>query len=232
MLAADFLHLDRCVDVVNRSGDIFHLDIMDGTFVPNISFGFPVIEAIAREARRPMDAHLMVVEPWKWIEKVASIGARMMSVHLEAVKDMSAYAGYHGVSLSGDKTVETLEAIQAAGMKAGLVINPDIPVNELFPFLGKADFVLLMSVYAGFGGQKFIEETYERVRQVKAECVRQGRAPVFTGDSWSGCAVEVDGGVSPSNASALSQAGADILVAGSAVFKSEDPVATVAAMKA
>ena len=165
MLAADFLHLSRCVDVVNRSGDIFHLDIMDGTFVPNISFGFPVIEAIAREARRPMDAHLMVVEPWKWVERVAG----MMSVHLEAVKDMSAYAGYHGVNLSEDKTVETLEAIQAAGMKAGLVINPDIPAEMLFPYLKHADFVLLMSVYAGFGGQKFIEETYDRIQAVKSE---------------------------------------------------------------
>lgn len=232
MLAADFLHLSRCVDVVNRSGDIFHLDIMDGTFVPNISFGFPVIEAIASEARRPMDAHLMVVEPWKWVERVAGIGARMMSVHLEAVKDMSAYAGYHGVNLSEDKTVETLKAIQAAGMKAGLVINPDIPAEMLFPYLKHADFVLLMSVYAGFGGQKFIEETYDRIQAVKSECKRQGRAPVFDGDTWTGCAIEVDGGVSPSNASCLAQAGADILVAGSAVFRSEDPVATVAAMKA
>ena len=206
ILAADFLHLAKDVETVNAHADIFHLDIMDGTFVPNISFGFPVVEAIAREARKPMDVHLMIVHPEKYVERFAKVGASMISFHYEAALDES------------DAVIELVHSFD---VKAGIVINPDCPVEKIFPFLGKVDYVLLMSVFAGFGGQKFIEDTYGRVRAVKAELERIG----------SPALIEVDGGVSPKNAGRLAKAGVDILVAGSAVFKSEDPAAAVAALR-
>ena len=205
MLAADFLHLEKDIETVNRYADIFHLDVMDGAFVPNISFGFPVIEAIASKAEKPMDVHLMIIEPEKYVDRFAALGAEMISFHLNASKDPAAL----------------LKHIRSLGVKAGLVINPDIPVEELFPFLQDADYVLLMSVFAGFGGQKFIEATYDRIRTLKAEIGRQGLD----------IKIEVDGGVSASNAAALAKAGAEIFVAGSAVFKSEDPAAVIAAMR-
>ena len=205
MLAADFLHLEKDVETVNKYADIFHLDVMDGVFVPNISFGFPVIEAIAKKAEKPLDVHLMIVEPEKYVERFAKAGASMISFHLNATSDPSA----------------VLRKIRSFGVKAGLVINPDIPVESLYPYLAEADFVLLMSVFAGFGGQKFIEETYDRVRTLKAEIERQGLS----------IDLEVDGGVSASNARALTEAGFNILVAGSAVFKAEDPAAVIAAMR-
>lgn len=205
MLAADFLHLEKDVETVNKYADIFHLDVMDGVFVPNISFGFPVIEAIAKKAEKPMDVHLMIVEPEKYVERFAKAGASMISFHLNATSDPSA----------------VLRKIRSFGVKAGLVINPDIPVESLYPYLAEADFVLLMSVFAGFGGQKFIEETYERVRTLKAEIERQGLDLIL----------EVDGGVSATNAKALADAGFNILVAGSAVFKAEDPAAVIASMR-
>ena len=206
ILAADFLHLSKDVETVNEHGDIFHLDIMDGTFVPNISFGFPVVEAIAREARRPMDVHLMIVHPEKYVERFAKAGASMISFHYEAALETSD---------------AVIDLIHAQGVKAGIVINPDCPVEKIFPYLGKVDYVLLMSVFAGFGGQKFIEDTYARVRAVKAERKRIG----------SRALIEVDGGVTPENAGRLAKAGVDILVAGSAVFKAEDPAAAVAALR-
>lgn len=205
MLAADFLHLEKDVETVNKYADIFHLDVMDGVFVPNISFGFPVIEAIAKKAEKPMDVHLMIVEPEKYVERFAKAGASMISFHLNATSDPSA----------------VLRKIRSFGVKAGLVINPDIPVESLYPYLAEADFILLMSVFAGFGGQKFIEETYDRVRTLKAEIERQGLDLML----------EVDGGVSAANARALTEAGFNILVAGSAVFKAEDPAAVIAAMR-
>ena len=205
MLAADFLHLEKDVETVNKYADIFHLDVMDGVFVPNISFGFPVIEAIAKKAEKPLDVHLMIVEPEKYVERFAKAGASMISFHLNATSDPSA----------------VLRKIRSFGVKAGLVINPDIPVESLYPYLAEADFILLMSVFAGFGGQKFIEETYDRVRTLKAEIKRQGLDLML----------EVDGGVSAANARALTEAGFDILVAGSAVFKAEDPAAVIAAMR-
>lgn len=206
MLAADFLHLEKDVELVNEYADIFHLDIMDGTFVPNISFGFPVVEAIAKKASRPLDAHLMIVHPEKYVERFAKAGAEYLSFHLNAV----------------DNPGQVLAQIRAAGLKPGIAINPDIPVDSLYPYLGQCDYVVLMSVFAGFGGQKFIEATYDRLVQLKAEIVRQG----------ANCLIQVDGGVSADNVSRLAALGADILVAGSAVFKAEDPAAVIAAMKA
>lgn len=205
MLAADFLHLEKDIETVNKYADIFHLDVMDGAFVPNISFGFPVIEAIASKAEKPMDVHLMIIEPEKYVDRFAALGAEMISFHLNASKDPAAL----------------LKHIRSLGVKAGLVINPDIPVEELFPYLQDADYVLLMSVFAGFGGQKFIEATYDRIRTLKAEIIRHGLD----------IKIEVDGGVSASNAAALAEAGAEIFVAGSAVFKAEDPAAVIAAMR-
>ena len=205
MLAADFLHLEKDVETVNQHADLFHLDVMDGVFVPNISFGFPIIEAIAKKAQKPMDVHLMIIEPENYVERFAKVGAHMISFHLNATKDPAA----------------VLKQIRSYGVKAGLVINPDLPVESLFPYLADADFILLMSVFAGFGGQKFIEDTYERVRTLKAEINRQGLD----------LPIQVDGGVSAANAAALVDAGATILVAGSAVFKAEDPAAVIAAMR-
>lgn len=205
ILSADFLHLEKDVETVNRYADILHFDVMDGVFVPNISFGFPVIEAVARKAEKPMDVHLMIVEPEKYAERFAKAGAAMISFHLNATSDPLAL----------------LRKIRSLGVKAGLVINPDIPVESLYPYLKEADFILLMSVFAGFGGQKFIEDTYGRIRTLRAEMQRQGHL----------IPIEVDGGVSASNAAALAEAGAEILVAGSAVFKAEDPAAVIAAMR-
>lgn len=207
ILAADFLHLIRNVVIVNRYADIFHLDIMDGVFVPNISFGFPVVEAIAQKAKKPMDVHLMIVHPEKYVERFAQVGASMISFHYEAAKENSG---------------AVIEQIQAQGVKAGIVINPDCPVEKIFPFLPKVDFVLIMSVFAGFGGQKFIPESLDRIRAVRAELDRIGRPEV---------PIEVDGGIGPQNAGEVIAAGASILVAGSAVFKSKNPQEVIAAMR-
>lgn len=205
MLAADFLHLEKDVELVNRYADIFHLDIMDGTFVPNISYGFPIVEAIARKAEKPLDAHLMIVHPEKYVDRFAKVGVDMLSFHLNAVEN----AG------------QVLAQIRAAGMKPGLAINPDIPVSRLFPYLDQCDYIVLMSVFAGFGGQKFIEATYDRLAAVKDEVRRQG----------VDCLIQVDGGVSAVNAAKLVENGADILVAGSAVFKAADPAEVISAMR-
>lgn len=205
MLAADFLHLHKDVEMVNEHADLFHLDIMDGVFVPNLSYGFPIVEAIAKIARKPLDTHLMIIEPEKYVERFVKAGSAMVSFHLNATKDPDA----------------VLAQIRSLGAKAGLVINPDLPVESLFPHLKNCDFVMLMSVFAGFGGQKFIEATYDRVRALKAEIDAQGLD----------IPIEVDGGVSASNAAQLVEAGAEILVAGSAVFKAENPSTVIAAMR-
>lgn len=206
MLAADFLHLEKDVEVVNEHADLFHLDIMDGVFVPNLSYGFPVVEAIAKIAKKPLDTHLMIIEPEKYVERFVKAGSAMVSFHVNATKDPD----------------KVLSQIKSLGAKAGLVINPDLPVESLFPYLKNCDFVMLMSVFAGFGGQKFIEDTYSRVEALKAEIQAQGL----------NIPIEVDGGVSAANAAALVKAGAEILVAGSAVFKAEDPAAVIAQMRA
>ena len=205
MLAADFLHLEKDVRIVNENADLFHLDIMDGVFVPNISYGFPVVEAIAGAADKPLDVHLMIVQPEKYVDRFARLGVSMLSFHLNAT----------------DKPAQTLLQIRESGIKAGLVINPDMPVESLYPYLHLCDYVILMSVYAGFGGQKFIEDTYDRIRTLKAEIVRMGLD----------VKIEVDGGVCPDNAPLLIEAGAEILVAGSAVFKAENPAEVINAMK-
>ena len=205
MLAADFLHLEKDVRMVNEYADLFHLDIMDGTFVPNISFGFPIVEAIASIAEKPLDVHLMIVNPENYVDRFAKVGANMLSFHLNATENPA----------------QVLTDIHQKDMKAGLVINPDIPVESLFPYLHQCDFVLLMSVFAGFGGQKFIESTYDRIRTLKAEIDRQG----LDGK------IEIDGGVCPDNAKKLIEAGAEILVAGSAVFKAENPAEVIAALR-
>ena len=205
MLSADFLHLEKDVEMVNANADLFHLDVMDGVFVPNISYGFPIVEAIAKKAVKPLDVHLMIVEPEKYVERFVEAGAAMVSFHLNATSDPDA----------------VLDMIRAKGAKAGLVINPDLPVSSLFPHLKNCDFVMLMSVFAGFGGQKFIEATYDRVKELKAELERQGLD----------IPIEVDGGVSASNAAQLVSCGAEILVAGSAVFKADDPAQVIEEMR-
>ena len=206
MLAADFLHLEKDVEMVNTHADIFHLDVMDGTFVPNISFGFPVIEAIASKAQKPLDVHLMIVNPWKYVERFAKAGASMISFHYEAALD---------------KSSETIDLIHSFGVKAGIVINPDCPVEKIFPYLDSVDFVLIMSVFAGFGGQKFIPDSLDRIKLLKKQLKSIGRE----------IDIEVDGGVDPTNAGALAAAGATILVAGSSVFKAPDPGKAIAEMK-
>lgn len=207
MLSADFLHLEKDVEMVNQYADLFHLDVMDGTFVPNISFGFPVVEAIASKAVKPLDVHLMIVHPEKYVERFAKVGAAMISFHYEAALEHSG---------------EVIDLIHAQGVKAGIVINPDCPVEKIFPYLDKVDFVLIMSVFAGFGGQKFIPESLDRIRTVRAELDRLGRPEV---------PIEVDGGIGPGNAADVIAAGASMLVAGSSVFKADDPAAAIQALR-
>lgn len=206
MLSADFLHLEKDVEMVNSHADLFHLDVMDGTFVPNISFGFPIVEAIGKKAAKPLDVHLMIVHPEKYVERFVKAGADMISFHYETALQ---------------QTDEVIDLIHSFNCKAGVAINPDCPVEKIFPFLDKLDFVLVMSVFAGFGGQKFIEDSLGRIASVKAELERLGRD----------IPIEVDGGISPDNASSVVKAGASILVAGSSVFKAADPAAAIAAMR-
>ena len=207
LLAADFLRLDKAVELVNNYADLFHMDVMDGTFVPNISFGFSVVDAVAPKATKPMDVHLMIVHPEKYVERFAKSGASLISFHYEAALPDSA---------------AVIDLIHQQGCKAGIAINLDCPVESIFPYLGSVDFVLIMSVFAGFGGQKFIPESLERIAKVRAELDRIGRADV---------PIEVDGGIGPGNSEDVKNAGASMLVAGSSVFKAADPAAAIASMR-
>ena len=189
LLAADFLHLADDVRFVNENADILHLDVMDGTFVPNISFGFPVIQAVAKEAVKPMDIHLMIVNPDRYLEGFAKTGAEMISFHLEACQD------------AGLDPSDLLQTLRGYDVKPGLAIDPDVPVEELFPYLEDADFVLIMSVFAGFGGQKFIYESLDRIVELRSEIKARGAEAL----------IEVDGGVGTGNAVSLREAGADVL---------------------
>ena len=207
MLSADFLNLQKDIEMVNNSeADWFHLDIMDGVFVPNISFGFPVLEAMKGMCKKPMDVHLMIVEPQKFIKEVADCGAYMMNVHYEACMHLH----------------RTVSAIKEAGMKAGVTLNPHTPVCLLEDIIQDLDMVLLMSVNPGYGGQKFIEHAVDKTRCLKEMIRRTGLETL----------IEIDGGVNLQTAPELLDAGADILVAGSFVFKSPDPLRTIHELKA
>lgn len=201
ILSGNFLNLGPDIRMINGNADLIHIDVMDGSLVPNISFGFPVMEAIAKEVTVPMDVHLMIVNPDKYIERFAKCGADMISFHLEAADQ------------AGKNPNDFIALIKSCGAKAGLAINPDIPVERLFPYIDDVDFFLIMSVFAGFGGQKFIEDSVQRIKSLKAEMDRRGVVKD----------IEVDGGVSASNSRILAEAGATILVAGSSVFKAESP---------
>ena len=209
ILAGDFLHLEKDIRMLNEHADLLHFDVMDGSLVPNLSFGFPIMDAVAPIAEIPMDVHLMIVNPDKYIERFAKAGASYISFHLEAA------------DLAGKGVSEYVSLIHESGARAGLAINPDIPVERLFPYIEEVDFFLVMSVFAGFGGQRFIEDSVERISALKAEMDRRGVCKD----------IEVDGGVSSSNATVLSEAGATILVAGSSVFKAEDPAMAIAEMR-
>lgn len=206
VLAADFANLQRDIEMINQSeADWFHIDIMDGVFVPNISYGMPVLEAINKHAKKTIDVHLMIVDPDRYIKTFKDLGSDILTVHYEACTHLH----------------RTLQAIKSEGMKAGVALNPHTSVTLLEDVIKDIDLVCIMSVNPGFGGQSFIENTYKKVKQLKEIIVRNGASTI----------IEVDGGVTNKNARQLAEAGADVLVAGSYVFKAENPIATIADLK-
>ncbi len=206
LLAADFANLTKDIDMINRSeADWLHLDVMDGVFVPNISFGFPVLQAVAKICQKPLDVHLMIVDPGKFTEQVKALGAYMMNVHYEACPHLH----------------RTIQQIHDAGMKAGVTLNPHTPVNVLEDIIQDVDMVLLMTVNPGFGGQKFIEHSIQKVQRLKELIQKSG----------SHALIEVDGGVNHETAPRLVEAGVDVLVAGSYVFGAENPEQRIMELK-
>ena len=207
ILSADFANLQRDIEMINNSeADWFHVDVMDGVFVPNISFGFPVISGIKRHAKKPLDVHLMIVQPERYIQQFKDAGADILSVHIEASTHLH----------------RSLQQIKLAGMKAGVALNPHTAVSALADVIEEVDLICMMSVNPGFGGQKFIERTYAKISELKEMIIK----------SNSKAKIEIDGGVDLKNASALMKAGADVFVAGNTVFSSKDPAETIRLLKA
>jgi ribulose-phosphate 3-epimerase len=207
ILSADFANIQRDVEMINNSkADWFHVDIMDGVFVPNISFGFPVVKAIHKHAKKPLDVHLMIVDPDRYLSAFKDAGAAVLSVHIEACTHLH----------------RTIQCIKALGMQAGVALNPHMPIESLSEIIADIDLVCLMSVNPGFGGQKFIENTYTKIKTLRQLIAAKN----------SSAKIEIDGGVSLENTPLLLKAGADVLVAGNTVFSAKDPVKMIADLKA